>query len=263
MQSGERYEPGCFSICRDRAMKLNIPTMHGIIERRMLVNFRVLPEAVRPLLPEFFRPKLVAGWAMAGICLIRLKDMRPRGFPAVCGLTSENAAHRIAVEWDEAGTIREGVFIPRRDTSSTLQACVGGRVFPGIHHQAEFHVNEQNESIRLGMRSRDGTTSVKVHARAASQLPATSIFTSLADASEFFARGSVGYSATKNPTCCDGLELRTDGWKVEPLAVDLVESSFFNDPSRFPVGEPHFDCALLMRNLPHEWRALPAMERHP
>jgi hypothetical protein len=244
-------------------MKFDVPNMHGIIERRILVNFRVRPEAVRSLLPKFFRPKLVDGWAVAGICLIRLKDMRPRGFPAACGLTSENAAHRIAVEWDEAGTIREGVFIPRRDTSSTLQAAVGGRIFPGIHHPAEFKVNEQNGSVRLEMRSRDGTTSVKVHARLGSQLPAYSIFASLADASEFFARGSVGYSATKNPACCDGLELRTDSWKVEPLAVELVESSFFSNPIRFPVGEAQFDCALLMRNLPHEWHALPAIERHP
>ncbi|HXI72495.1 MAG TPA: DUF2071 domain-containing protein [Verrucomicrobiae bacterium] len=244
-------------------MKFNIPTMHGIIERRMLVNFRVRPDAVRPLLPECFHPKLVNGWAMAGICLIRLKDMRPHGFPAACGLTSENAAHRIAVEWDEAGTTREGVFIPRRDTSSTLQAFVGGRVFPGVHHAAEFTINEDDGAIRLEMCSHDGVASVKVQVCPAAQLPASSVFASVGEASEFFARGAVGYSATENPACCDGLELHTNGWQVEPLAVELVESSFFDDPSRFPVGEIHFDCALLMRNIPHEWRALPQIERHP
>src|SRR5882757_5239213 len=102
-RSGVCPGPLHFSTCREQIMKFNIPTMHGIIERRMLVNFRVRPDVVRPLLPEFFRPKLVNGWAMAGICLIRLKNMRPHGFPAACGLTSQNAAHRIAVEWDEAG----------------------------------------------------------------------------------------------------------------------------------------------------------------
>lgn len=111
-------------------MKTVTPTMHGIIDRRILVNFRVRPDALRKLLPPYFRPKLIGGWAMAGICLIRLKDIRPQGFPAFCGLTSENAAHRIAVEWDGDGTAREGVFIPRRDTSSMLQAFAGGRFFP-------------------------------------------------------------------------------------------------------------------------------------
>lgn len=250
-----------FSICHDEFMKFGIPTMHGIIERRMLVNFHVRPDAVRPLLPAFFRPKLVDGWAMAGICLIRLKDMRPLGLPPACGLTSENAAHRIAVEWDEAGTTREGVFIPRRDTSSRLQAFAGGRVFPGVHHSAKFEVNEQDGAIQLEMHARDGMASVKVHARPDSRLPATSVFASLADASDFFARGSVGYSATENPACCDGLELHTARWEVEPLAVDLVKSSFFDDESRFPNNAAHFDCALLMRNIRHEWRALPSIER--
>ena len=261
-QSAIRPEKLHSSTCPKRFMKLKIPTMEGIIERRMLVNFRVRPDAVRHLLPECLRPKLINGWAMAGICLIRLKDMRPRGFPAVCGLTSENAAHRIAEEWYEEGATREGVFIPRRDTSSSLQAFGGGRIFPGIHHLAKFKVTEQTGATRLEMRSRDGITSVKLHARPASRIPGTSIFASFADASEFFARGSVGYSATNNPNCCAGLKLHTTFWEVEPLAVDLVESSFFDDPDRFAAGEAHFNCALLMRNIPHEWHTLPSFERY-
>ena len=65
---------------------------------------------------------------MAGICLIRLKDIRPRGFGAMFGVSSENAAHRIAVNGTRGGATREGVFIPRRDTSSLLQSFV--KVFP-------------------------------------------------------------------------------------------------------------------------------------
>ena len=51
------------------------------------------------------------------------------------GMTSENSAHRIAVEWDdEEGVVKEGVFVPRRDTDSRLVALAGGRIFPGMHH---------------------------------------------------------------------------------------------------------------------------------
>lgn len=237
------------------------PTMHGLIDRRMLVNFRVRPDVIRNMLPPYFRPKLVRGWAMAGICLIRLKDIRPRGFPASCGLTSENAAHRIAVEWEEDGVTHEGVFIPRRDTSSALQAFAGGRFFPGIHHVADFEVAEGEDEFNLKMHSDDGATFVEVHAHLASNLPTTSLFASLAEASEFFAQGSVGYSATNNPNCCDGLELFTSRWEVEPLEVRLVNSSFFDDVNRFPAGTVHFDCALLMRHIEHEWHVLPRMTR--
>ena len=128
-----------------------VPTLHGVIDRRMLVNFRARPEAVTGMLPAPFQPKLVRGWAMVGICLIRLRDIRPRGFPSWCGLNSEIAAHRMAVGWNENGASGEGVFIPRRDTSSSVQAFVGGRVFPGVHHQALFTVQESATEFSLAM----------------------------------------------------------------------------------------------------------------
>jgi len=233
-------------------MKLKLPRMRGLIERRMLVNFRVRPETVTPLLPSFFRPKLINDWAMAGICLIRLKDIRPHGLGPRFGVSSENAAHRIAVEWNENGTHREGVFIPRRDTSSQLQSLVGGRLFPGVHHLAHCEVNETTDEFRLQMQSRDDQTHVHVHARRAEKLPATSVFATLEAASNFFARGAVGYSLTPDPNCCDGLELATESWQVEPLDVLAVESSFFDNRRVFPAGTIEFDCALLMRNIAHE-----------
>lgn len=240
-------------------MKDLIPTIHGTIDRRILVNFRVRPDVIRKLLPSRFQPKLVKGWAMAGVCLIRLKGIRPRGFPLPCGITSENAAHRIAVEWTENGIVREGVFIPRRDTSSTLQALAGGRIFPGLHHLADFDAVEHHDDFQLKMESRDGSAFVEVTARRAAKIPAMSIFESIDEASDFFARGSAGYSATQNPQCCDGLELFTERWQVEPLDVQFIRSSFFDDTDRFPRGSIHFDCALLMRNIEHQWHVLPSM----
>lgn len=242
-------------------MKAIISIAQGTIDRRILVNFRVRPDVMRKLLPPYFRPKLVKGWAMAGVCLIRLKDVRPCGFHVACGFTSENAAHRIAVEWDTDGAASEGVFIPRRDTSSIWQAFVGGRLFPGVHHFSKFAVNEMNDEFQLRMRSRDGAASIELCARRATKFSTTSLFTSLAEASEFFARGSIGWSATKNPGCCDGLELHTSRWQVEPLEVQSLKSSFFADPCRFPNGSIQFDCALLMQNIEHEWHVLPRMER--
>ena len=79
-----------------------IPVLKGTIKRRLLVNFRVDPDAIRQQLPPSFRPKLHRGHAIAGICLIRLEDIRPAGLPALIGFSSENAAHRIAVEWTDA-----------------------------------------------------------------------------------------------------------------------------------------------------------------
>jgi uncharacterized protein YqjF (DUF2071 family) len=110
---------------------MRIPTIHGIIDRRVLVNYTVDPDIIQKIIPKPFRPKIYKGKAIVGICLIRLKRIRPKGLPNFIGISSENGAHRIAVEWTENGETKEGVYIPRRDTSSYLNSLAGGRIFPG------------------------------------------------------------------------------------------------------------------------------------
>jgi hypothetical protein len=232
---------------------VRLPTIQGVIDRRILVNYRVDPEVAARLLPAPFRPKLAHGHAMAGICLIRLKQIRPAFVPRAAGIGSENAAHRFAVEWDRQGQRREGVFIPRRDTSSRLNTIVGGRLFPGEHHHARFDVSETDDRLRVELVSDDGQARVSVAARLADRLPADSVFRSVDEASRFFEGGALGYSATRDAARYDGLELRCRTWAVQPLAVESVRSSYFDDRSKFPEGSAKFDCALLMRGIEHEW----------
>lgn len=202
-------------------------------------------------------PKLQAGHALVGICLIRLEAIRPTGWPAWCGLSSENAAHRIAIEWEEGGERREGVFIPRRHTGSRLNQLAGGRIFPGEHLAAHFDVMDADGAVRLRMQAKDGQTTVEVGGNETDALPASSRFASLAESSAFFAAGSVGYSANQGGARADGLELVTDQWTVRPLQVESVTSSFFDDRSVFPAGSIRFDHALIMRDVPHRWKARP------
>lgn len=233
--------------------RLHLPVMRGFIDRRILVNFRCEPGALSRLLPPPFRPKLVDGHGMAGICLIRLKELRPRWFLPAAGFASENAAHRIAVEWDERGAVREGVYIPRRDTDSKVNALAGGRLFPGLHHFARFRVWESPNRFKLELNSEDGATRVLLAARVSDDWPGGSVFKTLADASGFFAAGSLGWSAGRRAAEFDGVELHTFRWAMVPLIVEHLESSFFQSLGNFPPGTAEFDSALLMRGLEHEW----------
>jgi hypothetical protein len=232
---------------------VRIPVIRGVIERRILVNYRVDPAVLAPLLPVPFRPKVIHGVGMAGICLIRLKNVRPPFLPSWLGIASENAAHRTAVEWDGDGNVREGVFVRRRDSDSRLNSLAGGRLFPGIHHHARFTVSEKADHYHVALKSDDGVTTLSVDARRADRLPAASVFRSLDEASAFFQAGSLGYSATEAPSRFQGLELQCLNWRVEPLAVEAVRSSYFDDPSLFPRGSVELDCEMLMRGIEHEW----------
>lgn len=236
-------------------MKTHLPVITGIIARRVLVNFRIKPELIAPLLPAPFRPKVVHGWAIAGICLIRLEQLRPKGLPAAVGISTENAAHRIAVEWEEAGEIQEGVFVPRRETNTTAIALKGGRIFPGEHHKARFEISETDERVELNITTEDGLADVKVAARVIDQVMPGSIFQNMAEASKFFCDGAVGYSPNQRTGEVEVMELRISKWEMQPLQVEQVHSAWFADTARFPAGGLELDSAFLMRGIAHEWHA--------
>lgn len=227
-----------------------LPTIHGYIDRRIIVNFTADPGVVSKIIPAPFRPKIYNGKAIVGICLIRLKHIKVKGLPDFIGVSSENGAHRIAVEWEEADGTKEGVFIPRRDTSLRLNTLLGGRLFPGRHYLASFDVREADGHYHVSFKSSDNT-SVSIDAKEVNNFESNSVFSSIKEVSDFFERGEIGYSP--NRETFDGLKLRTYNWQVRPLDVLRVHSSFFENEDIFPKGSVKFDNAVLMTKVEHEW----------
>ena len=244
---------------------MNIPAIQGIIRRRILLNYRVAPDVVQAILPRNFRPKLVGGQAVAGICLIRLEEIRPKGMPGFVGISSENSAHRVAVEWADAdGEMREGVFVSRRDTDSRLNALAGGRLFPGVHHFSRFTVKDEKGRISIRVESDDMELPLAdLEVREADAFPDNSLFGSLDESSRFFQAGCIGYSTRPEGCTLDGLLLEVADWRVSPLEVHSVQSAYYDDESIFPKNCIEFDHALLMRDIPHEWRSEPSMTADP
>lgn len=226
--------------------------MSCVIQRRLLVNYRIDPAYVAPLLPPPFRPQLVSGYAVGGVCLIRLGGFRLAGLPTPWPAT-ENAAHRFAVEWDGEDGTEVGVYVPRRDTSSRATAAAGGRVFPGQYRLARFRVAEPGGEVRVAISSRDGEVRLDVAAAPAASLGGQ-LFTTLAEATEFFRRGALGFSPAASGRL-DAVRLRSGRWDARPMSIGHIRSSLFDDPARFPPGTCSLDSALIMRDLPARWTA--------
>lgn len=238
---------------------MRAPTVKATLQRRILVNYRVQPDALTAILPPPFRPALVHGYGIAGICLIRLGDLRLAGFPALPVPTTENMAHRIAVEWDSAEGPVNGVYIPRRDTSSLVTKLLGGRAFPGWHHLARFGVEEHGGRYRVDIASRDGEVQVAVAAHRADDVSPGSVFGDVEEASAFFRCAPMGYAATPRRHVFDGVTLTAEDWSITALYLDELRSSFFDDPGRFPPGTASFDSAFLMADLETTWQPQPAL----
>lgn len=227
----------------------------GTIERRLLINYRADPDVASRHLPEGFSPQVVGDHAIVGICLIELR-LRPAGLPRLVGVRSFNGAHRYAVI-DPDG--RPAVYIPRRDTDSALASLVGGRFFPGRHHRAHITATECHQRLSVTLDSHDNQVHVAVVAHPDDRLPRGSVFAGPAAASAFFERADTGYSDTNRSDCLDALTLETSNWSATPLAIDHVESSWFDDRDHFPAGSITVDHGLLMRYIQHTWRPRPRL----
>lgn len=227
-----------------------LPVIKGVIALRVMINYTVDAEVAYRLVPEPFRPQLVKGRAIAGVCLIRMKDMRVKGMPRFMGISSKNIAYRIAVEWDDNGTLRHGVYVPRRDNSSLLNDLTGGRIFPGRAQDAYFNFEELEDRYLVDIISSDNT-SLSIDAEVTNELPEDSVFNSIDEASSFFRGGSVGYS--RNDDKLVGVEFRPENWEPRLLRPKTLRSSFFEDREMFPEGSIRFDNALVLQNIEHEW----------
>jgi len=242
-----------------------LPSFRGVIDRRILVNFRIEPDALAGVLPDPFEPRTIDGVAIGGVCCLRLADVRPRGLPAALGIGAESAAHRIGVAWDDgverratrsarpprstahgSGDRRQGVYVPRRDTSSRLVAAVGDRTF-GRHERAAFDVTEGNGRYELTMQSHNDGTSIHVAGHVTDTLPEGSVFPDVEAATDYHQCGIEGYSPSPDGARLDCLAMQVDDWAVKPLAVDEVRASFFED--RLPADAVTFDNALLMADV--------------
>lgn len=232
-----------------------MPVLSGLLDRRMLLNYRISPEVMQRCLPAPFRPQVVNGFALAGVCLIRMNAIGPRFLPFPVVRRSENAALRFAVEWETDGRTQTGVYIPERYTTSRLAALAGMRFFPGKHSHASLQVVEQPDRLHVEL---DSDLKLSVTARPVEQFSGSRVFDSVEAASRFFQNGEAGYSEAIRKGQFDGVKLKIFDWRVEPLQVEQIQCNFFDERNRFPAGTVEFDCALLMRHLKNEFHILPS-----
>jgi hypothetical protein len=107
------------------------------------------------------------------------------------------------------------------------------------------------------MISEDAEVSINFSGELAKNLPETSIFSNIIEASDYFEAGSLGYSARKRSADLDGISLEIENWNVAPFRLRFVQSSYYDDETIFPKHSIKFDHALYMENIAHEWHIAP------
>ncbi|MFJ6534013.1 DUF2071 domain-containing protein [Microbacterium sp. NPDC091662] len=229
-------------------MNLLMRTLRGRMRRRLLLTYRVDPAVAAEFIPAPFRPQLVDGSAVGGVCLIALTELRPGWVRPRWGITTENAAHRFAVEWDEDEQTRTGVYVIERHSSDLVPVIGGGRFFPGMQRRARFEIEETDSRFHVGMQASDASVSVDVEV---SEEWESTLFPTVDDASQFYRDGAIGWSPRRDGKGAEAVELSATRWVVDAARVNEVTSSFFDG---LPRGAARIDSVLVMRDLPVTWR---------
>lgn len=235
---------------------MKISTIAGWLTWRIAVNYRVAPHVMREWIPEPFRPKLIEGHALAGLDLVHQKHQRIAGLPKRMGLTSFLAVHRVLVEWEEMGMRKTGLFVLRRDSSLSVHAWAGGRMYPGLYHRSRFKVSQKDDAFSLRMRSRDDQT-IAFEAEKTSHFPHYASFGQINRVASAIRAASPAYQA--RPDHCDiyeGVDWEIKRWQPQPLRVTHLHASFFEG---MPKNSIFFDHAFLIGESPHRWVRLPEM----
>jgi len=119
-----------------------------------------------------------------------------------------------------------------------------------------FQVAEGNGSLGVSVLTENRRADVSFDSGYPGRWRGTPLFGDMDEASQFFERGDCGFSSRLRGGGLEGMWLRSLRWDMIPLFVRRVRTAFFEDPERFPRGSVEFDCALLMRGIPHEWHLL-------
>jgi uncharacterized protein YqjF (DUF2071 family) len=237
-------------------MKEMLRVFEGVVARRLVVNFRVDPEVAAGLVPAPLEPARLGGAAVAGMSLIRLEQIRPRGLAPIVGLAIENMAHWVAVTAPVEDGRVSAFFVLRRDTESRLVATLGGPLFSAAHHLAQFDVDEDERHLRAKVRTDNGAADVEVEVDWGAAFRGTPCFPSLGAAERFFREFERGFTASETGGLLAAVRLRPSPVRLEPVRLVAARCRYFEDPKRFPEGSVTLDGALGMRSIPYEWVAV-------
>ena len=238
----------------ERMFEMRSSADAGNVDCRVVVLFRIASKELEALLPAGIRPREVGGRALAGIALIRRRLLRPPIVPERFA-ESNSVVHYINVVRERAGRFDAGVFVTRYDTSSRLRAWIGGgRGVRGWRsHHARFHVSESAETIEFIGNSDDRIMHLALRARVAQAVPATSVFRSPQQALEFQRRGLVHLGLLQPDLVHASESGFDDHLRFQPLAVERLESSVFEDKRGFARGTTEFDSAFWLQHDAFSW----------
>lgn len=196
------------------------------------------------------------GWGLVAVAVVQVRDLRPRGLPAVAGRRFTLVGYRIFVRHrDRTGRLRRGLHIIRSDTDRRAMA-VGGNLLTHYRYRlADIAVEEQDGllGVRVSSGGGDADLDVVAHLDAApAPLPPSSPFADLRAARRF--AGPLPWTFDHEPETGSIVMVhgRRSSWSPHPVAVDVHRCTFFDAPP-FVGADVRLANAFHLEGIEYGW----------
>lgn len=227
------------------------------------INYRVDPDALATLLPAPLEVEVHKGRGWVQILMSSLRDMRPKGMPALLGTCFYQVSYRAAVQYRvDDGSMRRGGYFVRSETNHPVMRAIGNALAEFKFHAfgaAEMVMLRDGDRLTAGVdpppEFPSGKLVAVVDTRPRAGPPALSCWSSLQELHEPLVEcydalgvdGANGYLYV--------LTIDRDPWKARFVAPDQIYSEYF-DQGPLGHGAAELDSVLHLAECRYRWRPL-------
>ena len=217
----------------------------GVVERRLLVNYRVELDVLDTVLTDPLRGREVGdtGKGVGSVCITRVEDTRPGFLPESLGVTVEMATHRVYARVEDGGD--HCVYVPWRGVSSRFHALVLSSLLPTDFDSADFLTEDRDGARQVRVDWDSDVAGVVFRDTDRDTVDDDSVFYSVESASTFLCEAGVEYAMTGD--VYTGVETCPDRTDLKPVEISDERSSYFGKLG----GE--FDSAFGMTDVELAW----------
>jgi uncharacterized protein YqjF (DUF2071 family) len=226
------------------------------------VNYAVEPEPLARLLPPPLEPEIHKGRGWVQILMSSLRDLRPRGVPALFGVCFYQVSYRAAVRYPVGSAWRRGGYFLRSETNHPVMRAVGNALTEFKFHDfgaADMAMIRDGHRLTVGVDPEPDRAGGRFFAvldtRPRAEPPPGSVWSSLDELHEPLVE------------CYDALGVDSEGGYVYLLTVDrdpwnsqwvhpdeLYSECFETGP--LGGGVSRLDSVLHFRECRYRWRPL-------
>jgi hypothetical protein len=210
----------------------NPVTMVGTLDRCWLFAFRTPLANVQRKLPSVLEPVSYDGHAFWNVVVSHIDRMRPKGAPAVTGVSYWHVAYRLYVRFHPSGGPPiEGLNFTRSDCDSALMTRAGNLVTDFNFHTSTINVEDTGGRLTIDIESPDAPASASANRAAPVSLANGSPFGSLDEAARFLKYKPFGISVGKSGEDINIVRIRRqeDAWSSRLIHVEQQTWSYFAD----------------------------------